>query len=463
LPPGGAGSEPGISRAIAARDLYNGAVSRFARWAPWTWSATTIFLVALVARVAWIATLPNHLIWVDEKEFAEIGRSLAAGDGYISTSYRANPVVPFYLSLFFRAFGDSVLWPRLGQAVIGALTCIALLRFGTLLAGRTAGAIAATLVALYPAHIYLSGVFYVDCIAGLLAIEWLMLTYRTPAARNMLVTAALAGVVFGLSVLTRPTFLIVLPVAIAAFFIVPGARWRDGIATVAAFVVAATLIIAPWTARNYHTYGRFVIVSSGFGDTLWKGNSELSDGGPGDRFLNWEVKLWRDRLAERPEEEQLALTAKYDEVHQRIRTLGSEIGDRMIARDDVLQPIAIELIKADPVRFVRLFFRKVVTLFDAFSETGLTNIHTVSSLTIFVALYFYPLLALGVAGAVMTLPQWRRFLPLLLLIGAWAGAHGILTSCTRFRLPLDPTIFLFSAVALTHILERILGLTEENR
>lgn len=429
-------------------------VDRLARYAPWTWSTATIFLVALVARVVWVWTLPNHLIWVDEKEFAEIGRSLAAGDGYVSTSYRANPVVPFYLSLFFRALGDSVFYPRLGQAFLGALTCVLLVRFGTVLANRTVGAIAALLVALYPAHIYLSGVFYVDCIAGLLTIQWLLLTYRTPASKSPLATAALAGLVFGLMVLTRPTYLVVVPVAAAAFFIVPGARARMALASTAVFLVATAATIAPWTARNYQAYGRPLLVASGFGDTLWKGNSELSDGGPGDRFLNWEVQIWRDRLAERPEDEQQALTAKYDDAHRRIRALGNEIGDRMIARDDVLQPIAIELIKADPARFVRLFFRKIVTLFDAFSETGLSNIHTKSGLTIVVALYFYPLLALAAAGAIVTIPQWRRFLPLVLLIGAWAGAHGILTSCTRFRLPLDPIIFLFSAVVLASLVQR---------
>ena len=41
---------------------------------------------------------------------------------------------------------------------------------------------------------------------------------------------------------------------------------------------------------------------------------------------------------------------------------------------------------------------------------------------------------------------------LVLLVLAWAGLHGILTSCTRFRLPIDPILFLLAATAIVRIL-----------
>ena len=417
----------------------------------WVASPLFIFALALVARLAWVLTLPNELIWIDEKEFAEIGRHIAAGDGYISTSYRANPVVPTYLAAFFRLFGDSVLYPRIGQSVVGALACVLVQRIGAVVAGGAVGTVAALLVAVYPGHIYLSGVFYVDCIASFLLLAWILTAYRTTIVVRPLAAAAMSGLLFGLLALTRSTFLAIVPIAASFFFILPGARLASRLRIAAVFAIVCTLTIAPWTIRNYRHYGRVIVISTGFWDTLWKGNNELSDGGPDDRFLTWDGTIWRDRLARVSQSERDALVAKYADVHRRVRELRGRYEDEMLARDDVLKPIATELISQAPGRFVDLFVRKVITLFDAFTTTGVSNLHTTSPLTIVVRLYFYPLLALAVVGAALTARDWRRFAPLLLLIGAWVGVHGILTSCTRFRLSIDPILFLFSAIALVRL------------
>lgn len=411
-----------------------------------------VFFIALAARVAWVLTLPNELIWIDEKQFAEIARHIAAGDGYVSSSYRANPVVPAYLATFFSLFGESVLYPRLGQAVIGALSCLLVRRLGRVIAGEAVGVIAALLMALYPGHIYLSGVFYVDCIAILLAAAWLLATYATMSAPRPLPAAATAGLLFGLLVLTRPTFLAIAPVAASFFFLLPNARFASALRTAAAFTIVCAVTIAPWTLRNHQSYGRVVVVSSGFWDTLWKGNNELADGGPGDRFLGWTFKPWLDRLAKLPEPRRSEIASKYEQVDRRFREVRPHVADAMLARDDVLKPIVTDLIAEDPGRFLRLFARKIVTLFNAFTPTGDANIHSVSPLTIGVAVYFYPLLALAIVGVILTAREWRRYAPLVLLIVAWAGVHGILTSCTRFRLPIDPFLFLLAATAIVRLL-----------
>ena len=422
----------------------------------WACSPLGIFLVALAARVAWVLTLPNHLIWIDEKQFAEIARHITAGDGYVSSSYRANPVISAYLATFFHLFGESVLYPRLGQAVIGALSCLLVQRLGKVIDGDTVGAIAALLLAVYPGHIYLSGVFYVDCIAIFLTAAWLLTTYRTMESPWQLRTAAAAGFLFGLLALTRPTFLAVAPVAVSFFFLLPNVRLASALRAAAAFTIVCTVTIMPWAIRNHHAYGRVIVVSSGFWDTLWKGNNELADGGPNDRFLGWTFKPWQDRLAKLPEPRRSEIAAKYEQVDRRFREVRPHVADAVLARDEVLRPVVIALIAEDPARFLRLFARKIVTLFNAFTPTGDANIHSVSPLTIGVALYFYPLLVLAIVGVLLTAREWRRYAPLVLLIVAWAGVHGVLTSCTRFRLPIDPFLFLLAATAIV----RLLGLRE---
>ena len=55
------------------------------------------------------------LTWDDEREFTQVARHLVAGDGFVASSYRANPVLPVYLAAVFRVFGESYAVARLGQ------------------------------------------------------------------------------------------------------------------------------------------------------------------------------------------------------------------------------------------------------------------------------------------------------------------------------------------------------------
>ena len=54
-------------------------------------------------------------------------------------------------------------------------------------------------------------------------------------------------------------------------------------------VMAASLTIAPWTARNWAAYGRPVLVASEGGITFWTGNHPLAVG-DGDLAANPAIK-----------------------------------------------------------------------------------------------------------------------------------------------------------------------------
>src|SRR5262249_26291035 len=100
-------------------------------------------------RMAWVLTLDNTLTWPDGSEFTEIARALARGDGYVSPSFRANPVLPVYLSLVFRLCGEHYLAPRIGQSIIGALTAVLVYRTAALLIGPTVGILSGIVLAVY--------------------------------------------------------------------------------------------------------------------------------------------------------------------------------------------------------------------------------------------------------------------------------------------------------------------------
>ena len=415
-----------------------------------------VFFTALVLRIAWVATLRESLFWPDEEEFAEIARHLASGAGYASNSYRANPVLPFYLSAFLRLFGEHWLYPRIGQAMIGALTCVILYRLASMLAGETVGILSGLLLALYPPQVYLSGVFYVECIAtflSTLSVYLVLICIRSP---HPVVVAVFAGAVMGLTALTRAVFLPYVLVASLAMLYSAPTRRRTLMPAAAVLILAAVVVVAPWTLRNRITFGR-LIISSGFGETLWKGNNELANGGPDDRFMELGTPLWETRLNLLESSDHAKLIAKYTAVQDRIRDRYAKTNDIFLARDDILGPLAAEVMRKYPVRTTCLFARKLLTLFQAFSDTKMRNQFTSGGKRLVAAVSFYPILALAFAGLILAAPCHRYFAPVYSLIFMWFAIHGLLTACTRFRLPMDPYLILFACVALGRFGKRILG------
>jgi 4-amino-4-deoxy-L-arabinose transferase-like glycosyltransferase len=416
-----------------------------------------IFAVALASRLIWVASLDNQLSWIDEQEFATVAEHIAHGDGYVSTSFRANPVLPYYLSVVFRVFGPQYTIARIGQAILGALTCVFIYRIGLVLTDPLTGVLSGLLLALYPPHIYLAGVLYVDCWLTFFCAVSVYLAALTLKTRGQLRLALLCGVSLGLTALTRAAFLPYIPCVCAAWMYGGRWGWRRNAQSCSVFLLGCALTILPWTIRNYQVYGRPMLISSGFYTMLWRGNNVLANGGADDRHLTWYNEIWRERLQQLPEDEQRALAAQYQLVNQSVEERFQQLGDMYLATDEVLKPLAIESLLSDPKRTATLVLRKVGTLFSAFSGTETKNSFTDWRNKWVAALSFYPVLVLGLAGAWIGLPRRRELALLYLLIVSVAASYVLLTVCTRFRLPLDPYFILFAALAMTHAAPAVVG------
>lgn len=433
-----------------------------AQAATWLASGTraavlVILIVALVGRVAWVSRLGDALSWSDEQEFVTVARHLAAGDGYVSTSFRANPVLPVYLSAFFRVFGEGLLAPRLGQAFVGALTCVLIAWIARSLFGAAVGVLAGLMVALYPPHVFLSGIFYVDCLATFLLALGVALGVRALQGGLRAGFVLATGVVLGLTVLARPTFFVYLPCVALVFLCARSIDVRRRFAAAVLVLVAGAATISPWTLRNYRTYGRFVMVTSGFGTKLWQGNTVLANGGPNDRELMWGKPDWKQRMEALPPAERAALEARYAVIAAHAAEREAALGDHYLATDEVLGRVAVREMLDDPKRTFVLALKKTATLYSAFTETLTTNAYTRGPIRLLAALSFYPVLALAVVGAWLARRAGPPVWLLYLLIGSVTAGYAVLNACTRFRLPLDPFLIVFAALALERVAVRFAG------
>jgi hypothetical protein len=259
--------------------------------------------VALVLRLAfglgyWVGKPMTH----DEREYLALAESLAAGRGFTyppdhesgtAQQFGRAPVYPLFLAAIGATRSETGSAParvKIVQSVLGAVLVVVIGAIAGRAAGARAGGVAAGLAACYPPLIWLPAYVLSETLYSVLALSSVLVlqiavthSRRARSPREGGPLALLAGGLVGGAVLTRPAMLVFVPLALLWLF-----RAQRHVLAVA-FLAAAIAVIAPWTARNYRAYGRFVLVASEGGVTFWTGNHPLAIG-EGDLAANPEIK-----------------------------------------------------------------------------------------------------------------------------------------------------------------------------
>ncbi|HET9198275.1 MAG TPA: hypothetical protein VFN92_08495 [Solirubrobacterales bacterium] len=335
-----------------------------------------ILLLGLGLRLgeAWDGRAPVY----DAQAYAAIAASLERGDGFTigagatQPSSNYSPGLPLFVAGIYKVTGG--VHERLVRVILALIGTLSVLfvyliarRLGrfqrTLKNGPSEGSnsanaefvrpvLGAMVVAIYPALLEYQGMLMSEPLAatllsgGVLATLW---AWEGGWARWLL-----PGALFGALALTRPEYL---GVAILASLVIAARRlrgdWRTSLLPAAVFLVAALVVIAPWTLRNAVALDRFVPISTGGGQVLFAGTYLPSDGDPekvGAEVVAENPDLFAPRDARRLRLEQILArlaASRYPgmETDQALSKLGKEQ-----LRDDVSD---------DPVEYAGFVATKV--------------------------------------------------------------------------------------------------------
>lgn len=181
------------------------------------------------------------------------------------------PLYPYFIAVCYALFGGLTA-AKWAQVAVSALLVPAVGRTTRAVFGEPAGLVAAAAVALFPDLVWFSVHFWSETLF-LLFLWWAFERLLRADARGSTSVAAVAGLLWGLGVLTRETGLYLAP--LAALWL----AWRGpagGARRGAAFLLGALLTVAPWTYRNWVVFGAFVPVSTAGGLNLYQGNAPLT-------------------------------------------------------------------------------------------------------------------------------------------------------------------------------------------
>jgi hypothetical protein len=230
-----------------------------------------VLLLGLTFRILFV-TIHQRSLFSDEKEYDKLAFNLASKADY---AYDINPTAyrpvgyPAMVGLVFFVAGHEVMVIKILQVVCDAFVSILLFLLLADMPSR------ARLYAALLWAVFLPAIFYTSLLLsetvftfGFVVGIWLLARHDLTSR----MTLFLLGAVFGLLTLVKPTVAVFGGVLL---FLLPQINLRlNQLLLIAA---AFFLVLSPWLARNYVTFGRMTLTSNG-GINLMIGNNPASTG-----------------------------------------------------------------------------------------------------------------------------------------------------------------------------------------
>lgn len=375
--------------------------------------------LAFALRAAFALKLGDAFYQTDELGFHAVALNLARTGAMTQNGapVAAAPLPTAFFALFYAAFGDRPLLPRLAQAAVSTATAWLIGRLAEEVSGSArAGRLALTLSCAYPFFVYYSAVLMSETlyVAGVVAaLIFTARALKSGAPR----AAAAAGLCWSLAALTRVEAApIALLVWLACALSLPSK-------TLAAGILAWLLPILSWCARNQAAIGSFTLDNHG-GSTLLHGTllHDLSqEQDTSTAMAQVEREAWYQETQRLPEAE----------------------------RQRVYRDHALSFMREHPATTLRQWGEKLWLFWRPWPRTDKAyhgpDGHSPDAgakrwMLVIISLLFEPwLIALGFSG-LWVLRRRPESRPLWLFLIGSTGIHVLIVSMMRYRLACMPLL-----------------------
>ncbi len=278
-----------------------GTHKRDGQWPRLLW---VLFGIALLSRLT-ILCVTGHLLTPETWEYETIATNLLSGRGFVydqlGIPYASftGPIYPGWCALVYRLTGHNQCILVLAQAILSSFIPLVVAAIGHTLFDQRAGFYAGLFTALHPGLLIYTTKLHPLVIEALLfsliGLGALRLRQRPSWLHRCWVGAAL-----GLTILSRPTALVLIPVLAGWLLSHRPPQWRQALRTITATLLIAVGVVLPWTVRNYLIHHKILLVQSTAGQSFWKGNNPRTISGnldmDGRDLFSTMPRELRDRL-----------------------------------------------------------------------------------------------------------------------------------------------------------------------
>ncbi|NIA06534.1 MAG: hypothetical protein GWP14_02675 [Actinobacteria bacterium] len=394
-------------------------------------------LIALLLRLAGVAYVdfrtdaPRNLFhWTGSAgEYPEVAQQIVSGNGFCFRVFDGQPIPSAYLppgyayllAGFFWLLGDGLtcfLSLQILHVILGTLICWLVFRLGELVFTRPVGLLAGYICAFYPTSVFMSTQIHPAPIYIFLNLL-IVLIILTISKEHWSGSVLFAGLLQGILILFRPQALVYTP--LLALWLGGRLRARVLLGPIV-FIALAAAVVVPWTVRNYMVFNRFIPVTDSFGFNLWRGQNDLPRPGESNDLVSRGI---HPNLASIPRDKNYEL-----------------------ARDDIYKQAAFDYIKADPARALLNAARKMAMFwtYNPYHKRGRSP------------LVWAPWLILSpffVIGLIHSLAKRRAPWMFYAYLIVHTLLCGVFLCLPRYRMFIEPIVFIFAAVGLLLLYQRL--------
>jgi hypothetical protein len=336
--------------------------------------------------------------------------------------------------VLFWLFGPSPLVGQIANIVFAVFTFPLAWRAAAILfADEAVGRLTVLLLALYPNQIAYVPVLGTEVFYTTVLLLAILLLLRSNTSLKLVVS----GLFFGIATLTKAQTLFIPALLLAAWWLTARSPTRliTAFGRSAVVYAAMAIVILPWTARNYGTFGEFVLISTNGGGTLLSGNNPSA---------------WGD----------------YTEDDALIKQVPNDVAGQVV-NDRLATSLALRWITDNPAAFLNLVPKKVWRLWAPDGEgewayqVGYKDYDAYRmvfrALRGFNQLYYSAMMILLALSIVYILKSGRELFPGALtgyiLCGYFTLVSIVFSGQSRFHFPMMPWVAMYAAWTITQWIE----------
>jgi 4-amino-4-deoxy-L-arabinose transferase-like glycosyltransferase len=401
---------------------------------------TGICLLTAVLRLAGFFVLDrfaNPDLWESET----IAINLLKGKGYVFPFFGieyfsyVEPVYPYLCAAIYALTNHS--WLALGMVHVFLGTLLVWLVFtcGRHVASTNAAIVAALIAAIHPGLIFYTTKFHNFVIDSVLFLAVLAAVLKFSPRRVWRSLIGL-GVLIGITVLTRPTILVCLPMICWWIWRQLSGAWPTRSHKIGVLIISLIVTVSPWVIRNYLIHDQFVLTRSGSPMVFWLGNNPYQFTGSaltpsGDGLFDESIPIpMRERLFE----------------------LDDEIEQQALFMED-----AVRFVKAHPILFLKRWIVKFWYFWWRSPQAGLFSpkIEYWVYQGYYLVMALFALLSLGVYSKSRENPRRQAAFFIATCCLMIAALQSVYYIEGRHRLAIEPYILILSGHGIYWMISRL--------
>jgi hypothetical protein len=375
-----------------------------------------------------------------------------SGRGYTFDFYGyrvERPLQSFMPPLFTLLVAGCLLtpWPEVVFGVVhiflSSLTVLLVYLIAVQLSDRTVGLVAAAWTAVYPPFVILLSQRTASVLNAFLLGVWLLLSIKVARTRDLR-WAALVGVVSGLTILSRPSFVGLLGVSLAAIWLGRPRHDRGWVRAACVIVALAILVIAPWMARNWAIHGSPVFIATNGGFNLWITNNPFSTGSAFDVVIS-DLEIYSGKTVQAPQGATVVMVMP-PVLPVQLADAVSELDE--VSLDRAFYRAAFAFLRQQPRRWIGLLARKLASLWWFRPNIGRSGGSYEEAWILPYKLLYVTVLLLALVGLTLSVRHWRNYFVLYGTFAYLSLVYVLYNVITRYRWEMEPYILIFSSLAL---------------